>query len=81
MKIKVYSTNSCPYCTMVKEFLKEKKIDFEEIDVGIDREKAQEMVDKSSQMGVPVVDIGGEIIVGFNKPKIEAALKELQKNE
>ena len=61
---------------MVKEFLKEKKVEFEDIDVNSDREKAQEMVEKSGQMGVPVIDIDGEMIVGFDKPKIEETLKE-----
>lgn len=75
-KVKVYSTETCPYCVMVKEFLKEKKVEFEDIDVNSDREKAQEMVEKSGQMGVPVIDIDGEMIVGFDKPKIEETLKE-----
>ena len=61
---------------MVKEFLKEKEIEFESVDVGQDKVKADEMVEKSGQMGVPVVDIAGEIIIGFNKPKIEETLKE-----
>lgn len=75
-KITVYSTQSCPYCHMVKEYLEEKNLEFEYIDVGKDREKAKEMIEKSGQMGVPVVIIGEEVIVGFNKPKIEEALKE-----
>jgi glutaredoxin 3 len=75
-KIKVYSTETCPYCVMVKEFLKDKKLEFEDIDVNSDKDKAQEMVEKSGQMGVPVVDIGGKIIIGFDKPKIEETLKE-----
>ena len=75
-KVKVYSTETCPYCVMVKEFLKEKKVEFEDIDVNSDREKAQEMVEKSGQMGVPVIDIDGEMIVGFDKPMIEETLKE-----
>lgn len=75
-KVLVYSTQSCPYCTMVKEFLKEKKIDFEDIDVGTDHDKAEEMVKKSGQMGVPVIDVEGEIIIGFNKEKIEEALEK-----
>ncbi len=75
-KVLVYSTQSCPYCTMVKDFLKDKKIDFEDIDVGTDHDKAEEMVKKSGQMGVPVIDIEGEIIIGFNKEKIEEALEK-----
>jgi len=70
MKIKVYSTKTCHYCKLLKEWLKEKKIEFEEVDVGRDMKSAQEMVDKSGQMGVPVTDIDGEIIVGFNREAI-----------
>ena len=73
-KITVYDTSTCPYCIRAKQFLKDHNIDFEDIDVGINQEKAQEMIQKSGQMGVPVLDIGGQIIVGFDKPKIETAL-------
>ncbi len=69
-KIKVYSTPSCPYCVTLKEFLKEHNFDFEDIDVSSNQEAAEEMMRKSGQMGVPVVDIDGEIIVGFDKEKI-----------
>ncbi len=78
-KVIVYSTQSCPYCYMAKDFLKEKGIEFEDVDVGSNRERAMEMIEKSGQMGVPVLDIGGEIIIGFNKPKIEEALKHIEK--
>jgi glutaredoxin 3 len=74
-KILVYSTETCPYCKMVKEYLKDKKVGFEEVDVTNNQEKAKEMIDKSGQMGVPVIDIDGEIIIGFNQPKIEETLK------
>jgi len=73
-KVKVYSTPVCPWCEKVKEFLREHNIEFEEIDVSTDMEKAREMVEKSGQMGVPVVEINGTIIVGFNKPALEKAL-------
>jgi len=73
-KVIVYSTATCPYCTMTKNFLKEKNVLYENIDVGQDRDKAMEMVQKSGQMGVPVLDIGGEIIIGFDKPAIIKAL-------
>jgi glutaredoxin-like YruB-family protein len=73
--IKVYSTQTCPYCHMAKDFLKENKIKFEDIDVSEDEEKANEMIEKSGQMGVPVIDIDGEIIVGFDKEKIKKLLK------
>ena len=73
--VKVYSTSTCPYCIRLKEFLKEKEIPFENIDVGLDRDAAMEMMDKSGQMGVPVVDIEGKIIIGFDKPAI---IRELE---
>jgi len=68
--IKVYSTPTCPYCVTLKNFLKEKSLEFEDIDVAADPAKAQEMIEKSGQMGVPVVDIDGQIIVGFDREKI-----------
>lgn len=73
-KVKIYSTPTCPFCMMTKKFLKENNIDFEDIDVSTDQAKAQEMVQKSGQMAVPVIDIDGEIIVGFDKEKIRKAL-------
>ena len=66
-KVVVYSTPTCPYCNMVKEFLKEKSIPFEDVNVAEDMEKAKEMIEKSGQQGVPVVEIEGKIIVGFQK--------------
>jgi len=70
----VYGTATCPYCSRVKEFLKGNNIQFEDIDVGSDPGKGREMVEKSGQMGVPVIDIDGEIIVGFDREKIGRAL-------
>ncbi len=61
----VYSTPSCPYCVYAKEFFTANGITFKDIDVSQDREQAIEMVQKSGQMGVPVIDINGTIIVGF----------------
>ena len=72
--VTVYSTPTCPYCTRVKEFLKENKVEFTSIDVSTDEAAAQQMVDKSGQMGVPVLDVDGTVIVGFDKPKIQKAL-------
>ena len=74
-QVKVYSTPVCPWCSKTKEFLKENKVQFEEIDVASDQKAAQEMFKKSGQMGVPVTDIDGEIIVGFDKTKFRKALK------
>lgn len=73
-KVKVYSTPTCPYCVRAKQFLKESNIDFEDIDVASDQTQAQEMVKISAQTAVPVIDIEGEIIVGFDKDKIKQAL-------
>jgi glutaredoxin 3 len=70
----VYSTPTCPYCVRAKQFLTENNIQFTNYDVSSDKVKADEMVEKSSQMGVPVIDIDGEIIVGFDKERIKQAL-------
>lgn len=72
--VKVYSTPTCPYCIRVKQFLKENNIAYKEFDVAANHAAVKEMVDKSGQMGVPVLDIEGEIIVGFDKDRIKAAL-------
>lgn len=73
--IKVYSTPTCVYCKTLKEYLKRHKIDFEDIDVSKDEKQLQKMIKDSGQMGVPVVDIDGEIIIGFDKQKIDSILK------
>jgi len=73
-KVKVYSTKTCPWCHKVKEFLKGKNVKFDDIDVGANQKAANDMVEKSGQMGVPVVDIDGQIIVGFDKEALEKAL-------
>ena len=73
-KIIVYSTPTCPFCIRAKQYLKDNKVQFEDIDVSENEEKAQEMIKKSGQMGVPVLEIGEKIIVGFDKDKIKEAL-------
>jgi glutaredoxin-like YruB-family protein len=73
-KVRVYSTSTCPYCIRTKQFLKENNIEFENIDVSANQEAAQEMTEKSGQMGVPVLDINGEIVVGFDKDRISQLL-------
>jgi glutaredoxin-like YruB-family protein len=73
-EVKVYSTPTCPYCIRLKEYLKQKNIDFQNIDVSSDRASLDEMVRLTGQMGVPVVSIGADTIVGFDKEKIDAAL-------
>jgi len=73
-KVIVYSTSTCPYCIYAKKYFKEKGVSFEDKNVGIDRAAGQEMVQKSGQMGVPVIDIDGEIIVGFQPEVFEELL-------
>jgi glutaredoxin 3 len=72
--VKIYSTSACPWCMRVKQFLKENNIAFEDLDVSGNQQAAEEMIQKSGQMGVPVLDIDGEVIIGFDKEKIKAAL-------
>ncbi|MCF7892444.1 MAG: glutathione S-transferase N-terminal domain-containing protein [Candidatus Omnitrophica bacterium] len=73
-KVLVYGTPTCPYCQKVKEYLKENNIDFTNYDVSSDQEKLEEMKDKSGQMGVPVVEIDGKIIKGFDQEKLNQVL-------
>ena len=73
-QVLIYSTPTCPYCKMAKEYLKDQKIDFTDIDVATNAQKAQEMIEKSGQMGVPVLDIDGEIVIGFDQKKISSLL-------
>ncbi|MDP3732338.1 MAG: glutaredoxin domain-containing protein [Candidatus Omnitrophota bacterium] len=72
--VKVYSTTICPYCIRAKQFLKENNITFDDIDVSANQAAGEEMVRKSGQMGVPVLEIDGQIIVGFDKERIKQAL-------
>jgi len=74
-KVIVYSTPTCPYCHVAKEFLQENKVEYEDVDVSKDQDRAQEMIEKSGQMGVPVLDINGTIIVGYDREAIKKALK------
>ena len=73
-KVRIFSTPSCPYCVTLKEYLKEHDVAFEDIDASQNKNALNEMVEKSGQMGVPVVDIDGEIIIGFDKNKINQLL-------
>ena len=75
MSVKIYSTPSCGYCRLAKEFFKGQSIPYTEYDVSRDQTKAREMVSKSGQMGVPVIDIDGTVIVGFDQGAIHRALK------
>ena len=73
-KVIIYSTPTCPYCQQAKDFFKENNVKYKDIDVSKEQSKAAEMVQKSGQMGVPVIDINGKIIVGFDKEEIKRAL-------
>ena len=75
MTVKIYSTEWCHFCKEAKKFFEANNVKFKEIDVGKDQKAAEEMVEKSGQMGVPVIDINGEIIVGFDRNRIKKALK------
>ncbi|MGV8982196.1 glutaredoxin family protein [Clostridium sp.] len=71
MSIKVYSTPTCPWCTVTKNYLRSKNIAFEDIDVSKDKGATKDMIKKSGQRGVPVIDINGKIIVGFDQKAID----------
>ena len=74
MNVTVYSTPTCPWCIRVKDFLKENNVEFKDVDVSADQTAAQEMVKKSGQMGVPVVDVDGSIVVGFDEMRLRQLL-------
>lgn len=76
MTVIIYSTPSCTYCKMAKEYFKEHSIAYTEIDVASDADKRKEMVEKSGQLGVPVIDIDGQIVVGFDEDTIASLLPE-----
>ncbi len=73
-QIVIYSTPTCPICKRAKEYLTKKGIPYQEIDVAADRKAAQEMIQKSGQMGVPVIIVDNELMVGFNQSKLDALL-------
>jgi len=79
MKVKVYTTPACSYCYALKNFLKEHQVEFEEIDVSADSEAAEKMIEKSGQMGVPVTEVNGEIVVGFDREKLVKLLNIVEK--
>ncbi len=76
-KVMVYSTPTCPHCRQAKKFLSENNVDYEYFDVASDKEKAAEMRDKSGALSVPVIDVNGTIIVGFNEAVLRKALNPL----
>ncbi len=74
--ITMYTTPTCGYCHMAKNYFTMKKIDFEIKDITKDPQAMQEVQDKSGQMGVPVIDIKGKVVVGFNRPVIDALMRQ-----
>lgn len=82
MALTIYSTPTCPYCKMAKDFFKESKVEYDDVDVAADQESAQEMIEKSGQMGVPVVvvpsDVSStkkeEVVVGFDRERLAELL-------
>jgi len=70
----IYTTPTCQYCKMAKEFFQAKGVEYTELDVAADEAKRSEMVEKSGQMGVPVIDIENDIIIGFDEPKLRELL-------
>jgi glutaredoxin-like YruB-family protein len=79
MEVNVYTTPACPWCKKVKAFLKENGVDYKEIDV-TDESAAKEMVEKSGQMSVPVIDVDGDIIIGYDEGKLRNKFKGGEKN-
>ncbi len=75
MEIKIYSTPTCPYCKMAKDYISSKGVSYQNIDVSSDQTAAEEMVKVSGQMGVPVIVINGQTMVGFDKSRIDALLE------
>lgn len=73
VNVRVFTTQSCPYCVMAKEFLKKNRIKFKEIDVS-DEEGREEVIRLSGQRGVPVIEIDGKIVIGFDKPALRRLL-------
>ncbi|MEK7066551.1 MAG: glutaredoxin domain-containing protein [Patescibacteria group bacterium] len=72
--IKIYSTPWCTYCRMAKDFFKANNVNFTEYDVSVDEKARNEMLEKSKQSGVPVIDIDGELIIGFDKARVSSVL-------
>lgn len=72
--IKIYTTPTCAFCKMAKEYLKSKNLSYEEYDVSRDIPRQKEMIEKTGQLGVPVIEIDGKIVIGFDKPKLNQLL-------
>ena len=76
MAVSIYTTPTCGYCVKAKDWFRQHRVPFTEYNVATDRRRAEEMIHRSGQMGVPVIDVNGKIIVGFNQTEIERALRK-----
>jgi glutaredoxin-like YruB-family protein len=73
--VKIYSTPYCPYCVTLKQYLKDHGIEFTDVDVALDENERADMIKKTGQIGVPVVEINGTVVIGFDKEKIDELLQ------
>jgi glutaredoxin-like YruB-family protein len=73
-RVIIFTTPTCSYCNLAKQYFRRNKVRFRDVDISKDAAAARDVVRRSGQMGVPVIDIGGKIIVGFDKPKINQLL-------
>lgn len=73
-KVTIYTTPTCPYCKMTKEYFKENNVQYTDYDVASDAKRAEEMIERSGQMGVPVIDIDGEIVIGYDRKRLAKLL-------
>ncbi len=78
-KVKIYTTPTCAYCKMAKNYFKENNIEYEEFNVAEDAEKRQEIFEKTGQMGVPVIEINDQFVIGFDRSKVEELLQAEEK--
>ena len=74
-EVKIYSTPTCHFCHMAKDFFEEEGVQYSEYNVAEDTEKRTEMVEKTGQLGVPVIEIDGQVVIGFNEARIQELLK------
>jgi glutaredoxin-like YruB-family protein len=75
MNVKVFSTPTCPFCVMAKDWLKERKVQFTDVNVAQDAAAAKYMIEKTQQRGVPVIEIDGQFVIGFDRAKLASLLK------
>lgn len=74
MSVKIYTTPSCVYCRMSKDFFQQHNVEYQEFNVALDAEARQRMIETSGQFGVPVIDIDGELVIGFDRSRLAELL-------